>query len=205
MPRPDLLAAALACALCGSAAARERSSPPAPSEPVTGFVALRAGAALPAGHARSRVSMDDLVAAAVPVGLELAARGGATELGLLVEYGRGFPPSCPARGACAASVVRAGIELLHRFSPGRGGSAWAGGGLGWEGTAVTLGGRTTRYDSLELLNLQLGRDFAVAGGLLVGPFVAATLAQAIEQDGKDIPQKSPHVWLQVGLRAELWP
>lgn len=203
MPRPALLAAALACALGGPAPARARP-PPAGSEPVTGFVAVRAGAALPAGHARARVPMDDLVAAAVPVGLELAARGGSTELGLLVEYARGFPPVCPPRGACAASVVRAGIELLHRFSPGRGGSAWAGAGLGWEGTSVSLGDRTTRYDALELLNLQLGRDFA-AGGLLVGPFVVATLAQGIEQDGKDIPQKRPHVWLQVGVRAALWP
>lgn len=201
-----VLAAALACALAAPAAARERPAPRGAGEPVRGFVALRAGAALPLGNAVARVPMGDLVAGAVPLGVELAARGGATELGLLVEYGPAFPPECPARGGCTARLTRAGLEVLHRFSPGPRGSAWAGAGLGWERTAVTLAGRTTRLDSLELLNLQVGRDFALGqGGVVLGPYLAGTLAQGLELDGQDVKRKSPHVWLQVGLRAELWP
>jgi hypothetical protein len=200
-----LLAAALACAAAGAAAARERPPPPG-GEEVRGLVALRLGAALPMGDARDQLRMDDLVAGAVPVGLELAARGGRTTLGFLVEYGRGLGTRrCPAGATCSASVTRAGIELLHRFSGGSGGSGWVGGGLGWEGTSATLAGRSTRLDSLELLNLQAGRDFAAGRGLLLGPFVAATFAQGMSQDGKDIKQKSPHTWLQLGIRVELGP
>jgi hypothetical protein len=205
MATPRLLAAALACAAAGAASARERPLPPA-NDDVRGLVAIRAAAAVPVGDARDQLRMDDLVAGAVPVGIELAARGGQTTLGFVVEYGRGLATRrCPSGAACSASVTRAGIELLHRFSAGSGGSGWAGAGLGWEGTKATLGGRSTRIDALELLNLQAGRDFAVGRGVLLGPFVLATFAQGMAQDGKDIKQKSPHAWFQLGLRAELGP
>jgi hypothetical protein len=35
--------------------------------------------------------------------------------------------------------------------------------------------------------------------------VAATFAQGMQQDGKDLDQKSPHAWLQAGIRVELGP
>lgn len=198
-----LRAAALACALATAAAARERPPPPGAAEEVRGLVALRAGVGLPAGDAMKGAPLGDAVSAAVPLGLELAARGGATTLGLALEWGRGFVRRCPAGLACSASVARAGVELLHRFGPADRGSAWLGGGLGWERTAWSVAGRSTRLDSFELLNLQLGRDFAVGRRLLLGPFVLATFAQGMQLDGKDLKRKSPHAWLQLGVRGEL--
>lgn len=197
------IAAALASALAGGAAARDLTPPPRPGDGVRGIVALRAAVALPAGDARAGVPLGDLVSGALPVGVELAARGGATTFGLAFEWGRAFVARCPAGAACSGSVVRAGIELLHRFSPEARASTWMGGGLGWEGTEVSVGGRTTRVDSFELLNLQAGRDVAVGGSVTVGPFVAATLAQGMQQDGADIERKSPHFFFQLGVRVEL--
>lgn len=100
-------------------------------------------------------------------------------------------------------MVRAGLELLHRFSPGSRVSTWVGGGLGWEETQVSRAGRSIRVDSFELLNLQVGRDVAVSRDVLVGPFLLVSFAQGMEQDGKDIKQKSPHGWIQLGFRVEL--
>jgi hypothetical protein len=148
--------------------------------------------------------MSDLASGAVPVGLELAARAGQTTVGVLVEYGRALVADCPGAASCSGSVVRAGLEVLYRFTSVPGGSGWLGGGLGWEGTRITRAGRTTRYDALELLNLQAGRDFAV-GSARLGPFLAITFAQAMQQDGKDLEQKSPHAWVQAGIRVELGP
>lgn len=203
MARRRLLAAALACAAGAGVAARE-PAPRRPGDEVRGIVALRAGAALPLGEVRDRQRLDGLIAGAVPVGLELAARGGRTTIGVLVEHGLGLATRrCPAYATCSASVTRAGVEVLHRLSAGRGGSGWAGGGLGWEGTRATVAGRSTRVQSLELLNLQAGGDVALGRGVLVGPFVAATFARAMTQDGKDIQDKRTHFWLQLGIRAEL--
>lgn len=199
---PRLAAAALALALAGPGAARERPAP-AGDDAVTGVVALRAGAALPAGEARAGLPVGDLVRVAAPVGLELAARGGTTTFGVLVEYGPGLAGSCPAGARCAGAVTRAGVELLERRAAGPGGAAWIGAGVGWERTSATVAGRTTRVDSLELLNVQAGRDFAAGGGVLLGPFVAATLARGMTQDGVDLDRKRTHAWLQVGIRAEL--
>lgn len=203
MPPRRILAAALACALAAPAAARDRPPVRGAPEEVTGLVAVRVGGAIPVGNARARVPMEDLVAAAVPVGVELAARGGATTLGLLVEYGHAFVPECPHGRVCSASVIRAGIEVLYRLSPGEKGSGWVGAGLGGERTSVSIAGRSTRYTSFELLNLQAGHDVPL-GPIVVGPFVGVALAQGMEQDGQDIKEKSPHAWLQVGIRAEVW-
>jgi hypothetical protein len=197
------LAAALLCALATAAAARDRLPPPGGEEEVRGILAFRAGVALPFGNARAMLPMSDLVSGALPVGVELAGRGGATTFGVAAEYGRAFVASCPAGASCSGAVIRAGIELLHRFSPGSRVSTWVGGGLGWEETEVTRAGRSIRVDSFELLNLQLGRDVEVSKGVLVGPFLAGTFAQGMQQDGKDIKDKSPHVWVQLGFRVEL--
>lgn len=197
------LLAVLACALAAPALARDRPPVPRPEEEVTGVIAVRVGGAVPVGNARARVPMEDLVAIAVPVGLELAARGGATTLGFLVEYGHAFVPECPHGRTCSASVIRAGLEVLYRLSPAEKGSGWVGAGLGGESTSVSIAGRSTRYTSFELLNLQAGHDVPL-GPILVGPFVGVALAQGMEQDGQDIKSKSPHAWLQVGIRAEVW-
>ena len=197
------LTAALLCVLAAPAAARDRLPLPGGEEEVRGVVALRAGVALPVGNAQAGLPMSDLVSGAVPVGVELGGRGGATTFGLEAEYGRAFVANCPTGASCSGAVIRAGVELLHRFSPGSRASTWVGGGLGWEETLVTRAGRSIRVDSFELLNLKLGRDVEVSKGVLVGPFLGGTFAQGMQQDGADIKDKSPHFWVQLGIRVEL--
>jgi hypothetical protein len=197
------LAAALACAIATAAGARDRPAPGG-GEELSGVLALRAGVALPAGSATKGVLFSDALATgALPLGVELGARGTNTTLGVEVEWGRSFVPSCPAGQDCAGSVWRAGLEVLYRLSPESRASTWLGVGMGYEGTTLRVGDRSTRLDSFELLNLQLGRDVALGRGVLLGPFVAATFAQGMTVDGKDVQDKSPHAWLQLGLRAEL--
>jgi hypothetical protein len=197
------LVAALACALAAAAEARDRPAPGA-SEELAGVLALRAGVALPAGYATKDVLFSEALATgALPIGLELGARGTNTTLGLALEWGRSFVPGCPSGQDCSGSVVRAGLEVLYRLSPGSRASTWLGVGMGYEGTTLRVGDRSTRLDSFELLNLQLGRDVALGRGVLLGPFLAATLAQGMQLDGKDLREKSPHAWLQLGFRAEL--
>jgi hypothetical protein len=195
------LAAAVACALATAAAAREGLQPPGDDD-VRGLLALRAGVGLPVGNARARVPMNELVSGALPIGVELGGRGGPTTFGLQLEWAHAFVARCPAGAPCSGTAWRAGVELLHRFSPRSRVSTWVGGGIGWEETQVSAGGRSVRVDSFELLNLQVGRDIEVSRGVLVGPFLLASFAQGIEQDGKDIKDKSPHAWIQLGLRVE---
>jgi hypothetical protein len=196
------LAAALACAAAAAAAAGGARAD-GMQEEARGFVAARAAAALPAGNAREGLPMGDLVSGALPVGLEVGARGGGTALGFAVEWGPALAAGCPAGAACSGALARAGIELLHRFAPAGRASAWVGGGLGWERTRVSRAGQGTRVDSLELLNLQVGYDWAVSPRAAVGPFLLATFAQGMQQDGEDVQRKSPHLWLQLGVRGEL--
>jgi hypothetical protein len=197
------LAAALGCALAAAAGARDRPAPGA-GEELAGILALRVGVALPAGSAtQGALFSETLATGALPIGVELGARGTNTTLGFEVEWGPTFVPDCPPGQGCSGSVVRAGLEVLYRLSPGNGGSTWLGAGLGYEGTTLRVGDRSTRLDSFELLNLQLGRDFALGRSVLLGPFLAATFAQGMQLDGKDVREKAPHAWFQLGLRAEL--
>ena len=116
-----------------------------------------------------------------------------------------FVAGCPAVASCSGDVMRAGLEVLHRFTPGERGSTWAGAGLGWEGTRFAIGSRRTRLDALELLNLQLGREITLRRGTTLGPYLEATFAQYLEQDGVPIAEKAPHLWLELGFRGAFGP
>ncbi|HEX9399109.1 MAG TPA: hypothetical protein VF912_03275 [Anaeromyxobacter sp.] len=194
------LAAALCCAMTTLAAARD-VGPPGSSDEVRGVLAVRAGVALPFGSARAGVAIGDLLSGAVPLSIELGARGDATTVGFQLSYARAFVAACPRDASCSGDMMRAGLEVLYRFSPGERVSTWAGAGLGWEGSRFAIGARRTRLDALELLNLQLGREVTLRRGTTLGPYLAATFAQFLEQDGTPIAEKAPHAWIELGFRG----
>jgi hypothetical protein len=128
--------------------------------------------------------------------------------------GDAFSDDCDAADIdCSARVLRLGVQLDYAFknvSPTM--TPWLGAGIGYEW--ATLKGEqgsneaTESYSGFEFLNLQGGVDWKV-GQFSVGPFAMLSIAQYSDFDFEspagdasgDIPNKSIHEWLQIGLRG----
>ena len=187
--------------------------------------AVRAGVGIPIGNATGAstgalngVSLSDLVAWTVPLELELGARIGPAFVGGYVSYAFGKAGSALEGGTSrSASNVRFGFEVLWHLAPDRLVDPWLGIGVGYEWLNLSIGGTggaiTGSARGFEWANLQLGIDFTLGRNFRLGPFVRSRIGQydtgslgLVNTQGAqvsgtgDIPSKTLHTWIDLGLR-----
>ncbi|MGZ6070764.1 MAG: autotransporter outer membrane beta-barrel domain-containing protein [Myxococcaceae bacterium] len=197
-----------------------------PPLPVHFEAGLRAGLGLPVGNAvgprtdaPGGTPLSNLVAWSLPLQLDAGARVGPVFVGGYLSWAYGKPGSAfDGASARSASDVRFGFEVLWHFAPDRAVDPWAGLGVGYEwlnlnvtgpsGTAVSAS-----FRGFEWVNVQLGVDFMLGRNWRLGPFVQARVGQydtgslgvvtpqGAEPSGtSDLPSKSAHAWIDVGVR-----
>jgi hypothetical protein len=123
-------------------------------------------------------------------------------LGAYYQYAFGHD-NCPAGIDCSSHAMRFGIEGIYTFATGAI-QPWAGLGVGYERLSRSRGGDSTTFTGLELLNLQVGLDFAM-GKMTFGPFASYQLLgkySSFDANGRsnDIGDSRGHSWLQLGLK-----
>jgi hypothetical protein len=179
----------------------------------TGGLRLAYGSAM--GDAVSGIGVGDLYGSAVPIWFELG-RNVRPNLfvGVYGQYGFGQPSDtfCPSGSglSCSGRTVRAGAEVVYRLTRG-GFVPWVGAGFGYEWASLERSADGARdrlsLSGFELLNLQVGGDYAVAPRFKVGPFVAASFGRygSLSGNGRSVDvsssDKSFHSWLQLGVRG----
>jgi hypothetical protein len=110
-------------------------------------------------------------------------------------------------------VLRAGIQAEWRFGNLFGLEPWLGAGTGWEQSVFESKAgvdrlRVTR-SGWELLNLQLGANFALGKNFLLGPYLQGAVGRYSSQEVKSplgdssgsITDPTNHSWLSLGVRA----
>lgn len=126
---------------------------------------------------------------------------------------------CPEGLDCFGIGVRFGVQAQYRFSPGAPIDPWLGLGLGYEWITSHVQGSVfglpfdvvTNHSGPELLHLQGGVDFQLAGALSLGPFASLSAMQytscSATLDDEDtecsLPDKAWHGWLVLGVRGAL--
>jgi hypothetical protein len=144
---------------------------------------VRTGVSLPTGSAVAGSQMTDIVAAQVPIQIDLGLRPDPhLFLGAYGSYGFLFPASSACQGAsCSGDDVRLGIEAQYHFRPAMRFDPWVGVGAGYEwlhfASLQNGADETTKLQNFELLNVQAGLDYAVCTGLRLGPFASFALEQ----------------------------
>jgi len=139
--------------------------------------------------------------------------------GLFLQYGFVRPRSIAGGGLCETSTCDAGrtlkygVEVLVHFLRDRPLSPFVGAGFGLERSGYDVsdpaGRATIRYEGVQVLDAQLGADYAVSPRAFVGAFVANSFGRydkvAVKGSGVtvagDVAKKRTHSWLQAGLRA----
>jgi hypothetical protein len=177
----------------------------------------------------SPVRLSSQIYGVLPVGLEVGYRVvDALYLGAVGSFGPAFVKQggdayCASSAtACRGDHLR--VALQARLYPLRGQTfdPWIGLAFGYErlsmryeGSITTggTGGVTTTYSGLEFFELSVGGDLAVLPELRVGPFLSFALGQFGNVDIEETPRvaggsgsfaiqnRSPHGWLQLGVRG----
>jgi hypothetical protein len=155
----------------------------------------------------------------VPVVLEAGYRlNGNFTIGALVQFGVVEVPDslftgCEADVSCSGSLVRLGIEGIYNLNLDAALSPWIGIGAGYEWLNLTgsMNGHpaTVNNRGFELVTVHAGADYRVSPQFALGPFVSVSLAQyttlywayAGLSQTEQIPDKSLHEWLQLGIRG----
>ena len=179
----------------------------------------RLGVGLPLGSAFHDTSLNDTVAADIPIQIDFGVRPDPhLFVGVYGQYALLAPAAGVCDGAsCSGRDVRLGIEALYHFRPLRRLDPWAGVGVGyeWMHTGASRDGadREVTLRGIELANVQGGLDYAVCNGVRVGPFASLSLGkfdkasatwtvEGIEHAGSaDIPNTAYHGWLTLGVRG----
>ena len=104
-------------------------------------------------------------------------------------------------GASRALMVQILAEDGHAVI-----NPWAGLGFGYEIFKTSASGDDRTFKGFELLNVQVGLDWAVTRTFNVGPFASYQLFgkySSFTASGvsNDIADSTGHSWLQVGLKA----
>jgi hypothetical protein len=133
------------------------------------------------GNAAAKTSMSDAVQSIVPLVGEAGIRiARSIFVGAFFQYGFVSPntggTSCHNATSCDVHDTRLGVELLYHIAPAATVDPWLGVGFGYEwlsGHAEgNTGGFTVSEDEtlsgFELVNLQLGVDFAATPNLGIG-------------------------------------
>ncbi|HMR74461.1 MAG TPA: OmpW family outer membrane protein [Polyangiaceae bacterium] len=173
-------------------------------------IGLRVGYGLPLGDASKDNKLGDSISGIIPIWVDLGYMVTPNIMvGLYGQYGiamlnSDIKDACDAANAdCSAAAIRFGLQGQYHLSPAESLDPWFGLGIGYEmlnfkspiGDANTTG--------LEFLNLQAGANFKVADSIGVGPFVSFSLGQYSSVEGNDIPEKSMHQWLVLGVGGTL--
>jgi outer membrane protein W len=120
---------------------------------------------------------------------------------------------CPEGADCSGSVIRFGLQGQYHLSRGQSLDPWFGLGVGYEilSAKQSAQGQEQSFSlkGFEFVNLQAGADFKVANNVAVGPFVSFSLGQysSFSVDPEvpgltdDIPNKSMHEWLTLGVKG----
>lgn len=186
---------------------------------------VRLGWAAAMGDAEKDGKLSDGVKSQVPIQLDaLYAVTKDIAVGAYFSYGFGqigdeFDRAvCGVPGVdCSARDYRLGVQGLYTFRQlGPTFVPWAGIGFGYEWGSLEakadVGKATFSSRGFELLNLQVGGDWAAGERFAIGPFVSLSIAQYSKQkventvdpsqnfDGS-IPDKAVHEWLQLGVRG----
>jgi hypothetical protein len=166
---------------------------------------LRAGWAFPIGDLNSTSRMGDQIAGQIPAWLEAGWRFNKNlYFGLYGQRGFGFSNYCPLGNDCSTSGWRVGVEGIYTLLPDAVLQPWAGLGVGYEWLSTSRAGEDSSYKGFELLNVQIGVDWALNKQFSIGPFASISLfgkytSQSANGVSNDI--SASHNWLQTGLKA----
>lgn len=170
---------------------------------------LRLGFAPAGGDVIKDVKLSDGVKSQIPIQLDALYRLNQNiGVGGYFSYGFGQVASnaCAPGASCSASIMRLGLQGTYTLDPMGQLSPWAGVGFGYEWGRLKDDTGSATLRGWELLNLQLGADYAVAPQLAVGPYVGLSIGQysSVDSGGASasIPDKATHEWFQVGVRGK---
>jgi hypothetical protein len=202
-------------------------------------VGLRTGYGLPLGHyAEVRTlagfrdesvnAISDDTYGVVPLWLDLGywissrlAVGGYFVFGLVLPKSapaeNPLAGGCPENFDCAATGLRAGVQLEYTLFEAPQLRPWVALGLGYEWVSTDIESRdidfrlASGHAGPEFLHLQAGADFTLAPKLLLGPFLTLSALQYTGCDLRLAGEKQPcqidetawHGWVLFGLRAAL--
>jgi hypothetical protein len=191
----------------------------------TGFqMALRLGAAFPAGAVNSTALLSDFSGNQFGGMLEIGGKPndrvffgmyfGATSGGV----GRVIQSICDSDGlSCSSSTGRLGAEVLYSLQPDASINPWIGYGAGFS-VATTQFVDTGRRADLDIFGVEWahllgGVDFRLNEGLGLGVFMDLSLGtfysahNSLDDTTADIPGENQrtHFWLNLGARGILFP
>ncbi|HEX9240989.1 MAG TPA: hypothetical protein VF875_00970 [Anaeromyxobacter sp.] len=159
---------------------------------------------------------------------ELNLEGGvrlnpATTLLLRIDFGGGdvagiLKEDCAALGLeCGAATFKLGVGVRYAFTPTGKSTPWVSAGLGREGTGFSAKGpagtETVAFGGWEWLKLGAGWDLRFSRSFGLGAFAGFSLGSygSVSASGPgylipgDLGASRTHTWLQLGLRAILFP
>jgi hypothetical protein len=186
---------------------------------------LRFGYAIPLGNLAKDAKtgtvglpLRDTFVGGIPIVFDLGFRVAHNfYLGGYGQYGVMFVnddknPGCK-QASCSGSDVRIGANLHYHISPQSPVEPWLGAGIGYEWMTLSASsdGNTVSatFEGVEILNLQAWCDFRGVPGFDIGPFVSFSLGRFSSGSvggstggvSADIPNRSSHEWLTIGLRG----
>lgn len=191
-------------------------------------LAMRTGAAIPFGDVNGATKMSDALTVQVPfivdvgvkpfeplfIGIYLgAAVGGAA--GVVEQQCANVGLSCTGLG------FRGGLQVQYNIAPAARINPWVGYGIGYElgGSNGSNGDRSisNSYRGFEFAHILGGADVRLTEYFGIGPFLDVAIGQydhakseandggRVQTLGGSIPDKSPHAWFIVGVRATMFP
>ena len=189
-------------------AAPKRNRQQAPAEDDgSGFgLGIRGAWALPSGGLTADQGLGDSLSWQLPIWLEAGYWFNRNlYAGAYYQYAFGFN-NCLAGATCTSHGMRFGIEAIYNLLPTATLQPWAGIGFGYETLSRSRSGDDTTARGFELVNLQLGLDYAASKNFTIGPFASYQLfgkyttftAGGLSNDPSNT---AGHSWLQLGLKA----
>lgn len=191
-------------------------------------LALRTGAAIPFGNVNQATKMSDALTVQVPLIVDVGVKPFeplfiGIYLGAAVGGAAGVvEQQCTSVGlSCTGFGFRGGLQVQYNFLPAARLNPWIGYGIGYElGTSKGSNGErsiSNSYRGFELAHILGGADFRLTEYFGIGPFLDIAIGQydnakseandggRVQTLGGTIPDKSPHAWFILGVRATMFP
>ena len=176
-------------------------------------VGMRLAFGQPAGNvdARSGDTLDQTVGATVPLWFEGGWRPNSRWfVGANLIYAPGFAGQALSQscsGQCTPEDVRVGAEAEFHFQSRQRWDPWVGAGIGYEWLRVHAPGGVLGLQGWEMVNAQVGLDYASSPGFRGGPFLAVSIGEYQSwfsdspRDTSSLGPPSAHAWVTFGLKA----
>jgi hypothetical protein len=167
----------------------------------------------PAGNvdARTGDTLDQTVGATVPLWFEAGWRPNRRWfLGADLIYAPGFAGQALSQscsGRCTPEDVRIGAEVQFHFRSRERWDPWVGAGSGYEWLRIHAPGGVLGLQGWEIVNAQVGLDYASSPGFRGGPFIAVSIGEYqswfsdAPADASPLGPLSAHAWVTLGLKA----